>query len=150
MGGRTALVLLAAALALAGCAPTERVVHVGKLPPTTAVQDQSETRHRLDAIDCKAEMGVATNYNGDDSPLANALRNIFVLGTSGAALGGLVTGLPVSTESTATEGLIAGAGAGAIAGGALGLDGRGRFERAYVACMQSRGYRVVATPEGIQ
>jgi len=61
-----------------------------------------------------------------------------------------VTGLPASTESTATEGLIAGAGAGAIAGGALGLDGRGRFERAYVACMQSRGYRVVATPEGIQ
>ena len=148
MGGRTALVLLAAALA--GCATTERVVHVGKLPPTTAAQDQSETRHRLDSIDCKAEMGVATNYNGDDSPLANVLRNIFVLGTSGAALGGLVTGLPVSTESTATEGLIAGAGAGAIAGGALGLDGRGRLGRADGACMERRGYRVVATPQGIQ
>jgi hypothetical protein len=150
MGGRVALVLLAAALPLAGCATTQRVVHVGTLPRTTAAQEQSETQHRLDAIDCKAEMGVATNYNGDDSPLANALRNLFVLGTSGAALGGLVTGLPVSTESTATEGLIAGAGAGAIAGGALSLDGRGRFERAYVACMLSRGYRVVATPQGIQ
>jgi len=110
MGGRTALVLLAAALALAGCATTKRVVHVGKLPPTTAVQDQSETRHRLDAIDCKAEMGVATNYNGDDSPLANALRNIFVLGTSGAALGGLVTGLPASTESTTARATAAWAG----------------------------------------
>jgi hypothetical protein len=150
MGGRIALVLLAAALPLAGCATTERVVHVGKLPPTTAAQDQSETRHRLDSIDCKAEMGVATNYNGDDSPLANALRNIFVLGTSGAALGGLVTGLPVSTESTATDGLIAGSGAGAIAGGAISVNGRTRFERAYVACMESRGYRVVATPPGIQ
>jgi len=25
-----------------------------------------------------------------------------------------------------------------------------QFERAYAACMESRGYRVVATPEGIQ
>ncbi|HEY7037208.1 MAG TPA: hypothetical protein VID28_00085 [Methylomirabilota bacterium] len=150
MGGRAALVLLAAALPLAGCATTHRVVHVGKLPPTAATQDQSPTQHRLDAIDCKAEMGVATNYNGDDSPLANVLRNVFVLGTSGAALGGLVTGLPASTESTATEGLIAGSGAGAIAGGVLSLGGRGRFERAYVACMEGRGYRVVATPQGIQ
>lgn len=150
MGRRAALVLLAAALSLAGCATTHRVVHVGRLPPTAAAREQTPTQHQLDAIDCKAEMGVATNYNGDDSPLANALRNVFMLGTSGAALGGLVTGLPVSTESTATEGLIAGAGAGGIAGGALSINGRGRFERAYVACMESRGYRLIATPEGIQ
>ncbi|HKA63549.1 MAG TPA: hypothetical protein VKH83_14045 [Methylomirabilota bacterium] len=150
MGRRAALVLLAAALPLGGCATTHRFVHVGALPATAAVREQTPTQHRLDAIDCKAEMGVATNYNGDDSPLANALRNIFVLGTSGAALGGLVTGLPVTTESTATEGLIAGSGAGAIAGGALSIHGRSRFERAYVACMESRGYRVVATPASIQ
>jgi hypothetical protein len=150
MGRRAALVLLAAALTLAGCATTHRAVHVGTLPPTAAGREQTPTQHRLDSIDCKAEMGVATNYNGDDSPLANALRNVFMLGASGAALGGLVTGLPVSTESTATEGLIAGAGAGAIAGGALSINGRSRFERAYLACMESRGYRLVATPEGIQ
>ncbi|HEY7038691.1 MAG TPA: hypothetical protein VID28_07565 [Methylomirabilota bacterium] len=150
MARRPARVLLVVALALSGCATTSRVVHVGKLPPTAAAQEQSPTQHRLDSIDCKAEMGVATNYNGDDSPLANALRNVFVLGTSGAALGGLVTGLPVSTESTATDGLIAGSGAGALAGGALSVNGRARFERAYAACMESRGYRVVATPEGIQ
>jgi hypothetical protein len=147
---RAALLLSAAALLLAGCATTSRVVHVAKLPPTAAIREQTPTQHRLDSIDCKAEMGVATNYNGDDSPLANVLRNIFVLGTSGAALGGLVTGLPVSTESTATDGLIAGSGAGAIAGGALSVNGRARFERAYVACMESRGYRVVATPQAIQ
>ena len=146
---RPARVLLAGLL-LAGCATTSRVVHVGKLPPTAAAQEQSPTQHRLDSIDCKAEMGVATNYNGDDSPLANVLRNVFVLGTSGAALGGLVTGLPVSTESTATDGLIAGSGAGAIVGGAISVNGRTRFERAYVACMEGRGYRLVATPERIQ
>ncbi|HEU4440006.1 MAG TPA: hypothetical protein VFT36_12205 [Methylomirabilota bacterium] len=150
MAPRAACLLLAAALGLAGCAETRRVVHVGALPATAAGPQRTETQHRLDAIDCKAEMGVATNYNGDESPLANFLRNVFTLGAGGAALGGLVTGLPVSTESTATEGLIAGAGAGAIAGGAWSVNARGRFERAYVACMESRGYRVVATPEGIQ
>ena|GEM_PF-945100 len=150
MGRGAACLLLAAALGLAGCAETQRVVHVGGLPATAAAQQQTETQHRLDAVDCKAEMGVATNYNGDDSPLANFLRNVFVLGASGAAVGGLVTGLPVSTESTATNGLIAGSGAGAIAGGALSVNGHRRFERAYVACMEARGYRVVATPETIQ
>jgi hypothetical protein len=150
MARGAACLVLAAALGLAGCAETHRVVHVGRLPATEAAQQQTATQHRLDAIDCKAETGVATNYNGDDSPLANLLRNVFVLGAGGAAVGGLVTGLPVSTESTATDGLIAGSGAGAIAGGALSVNARGRFERAYVACMESRGYRVVATPEAIQ
>jgi hypothetical protein len=142
MAGRAASLPLAAALLVAGCA-------VAKLPSTIALRDQTPTQQRLDAIDCKAEMGYRTNYNGDESPLANFLRNVFVLGTGGAAVGGLVTGLPVSTESTATEGLIAGAGAGGLAGGGIGVGGHSRFERAWISCMESRGYRVVATPEGI-
>lgn len=142
MAGRAASLLLGAALLVAGCA-------VAKLPSTVALRDQTPTQQRLDAIDCKAEMGNRTNYNGDESPLANFLRNVFVLGTGGAAVGGLVTGLPVSTESTASEGLIAGAGAGGLAGGGISVSGRSRFERAWISCMESRGYRVVATPEGI-
>jgi hypothetical protein len=137
---------MAAALLLPGCS----VARVAKLPPTTPERDQTVTQHRLDSIDCKAEMGARTNYNGDQSPLANFLRNVFVMGTAGAAVGGLATGLPASTESTATDGLIAGASAGSVGGGAISVNGRTRFERAYVACMESRGYRVVATPEGIQ
>lgn len=142
MSGRAASLLLAAALLVAGCA-------VAKLPSTIALQDQTSVQQRLDMIDCKAEMGSRTNYNGDDSPLANFLRNVFVLGTGGAAVGGLLTGLPVSIESTATEGLIAGAGAGGLAGGGISLSGRSRFERAWISCMESRGYRVVAAPGGI-
>ena len=135
MTGRAGLTLAAALLA-SGCA-------VAKLPAAAALQGQTSTQQRLDVADCKAEVGYRTNYNGDDSALANAVRNVFVLGTSGAAVGGLVTGLPASTASTASEGLIAGAGAGGIAGGAVSVGGFSRFEREWIACMESRGYRVV-------
>ena len=139
MAGRVAGLALALALAASGCA-------VAKLPSTTALRDQTPTQQRLDAVDCKAEVGYRTNYNGDDSPLANVLRNVFVLGASGAAVGGLVTGLPASQLDTASEGLIAGAGAGGIAGGAISVSAHSRFERQWIACMEGRGYRIVAAP----
>jgi hypothetical protein len=130
-------------LASAGCS-------VARLPEAQALRAQTETQRRLDVADCKAEVGYRMNYNGDESPLANGLRNVFVLGTSGAALGGVVTGFPGTVAGTASEGLIAGAGAGGIAGSAISVPGRSRFERAWIACMESRGYRIVATPEPIQ
>jgi hypothetical protein len=142
MTGRAAGLVLVAALLVPGCS-------VARLPETAAAREQTATQHRLDVADCKAEVGYRHNYNGDDSPLANAIRNVFVFGTSGAALGGFLTGLPASTASTASEGLIAGAGAGGIAGGAVSVTGQPRFEREWVACMESRGYRIVATPPAI-
>lgn len=143
MTGRAAGLVLLAALLAPGCS-------VARLPETAAAREQTETQHRLDVADCKAEVGYRHNYNGDDSPLANALRNVFVLGTGGAALGGFLTGLPTTVAaSTASEGLIAGAGAGGIAGGAISVTGRSRFEREWIACMESRGYRIVATPPAI-
>ena len=143
MAGRAAVLALAAALLAPGCS-------VARLPETAAAREQTATQHRLDVADCKAEVGYRHNYNGDDSPLANALRNVFVLGTSGAALGGFITGLPPNVAaSTASDGLIAGAGAGGIAGGAISVSGYSRFEREWIACMESRGYRIVATPPAI-
>jgi len=143
MTGRAVAVVLLAALLVSGCS-------VARLPETAAAREQTATQHRLDVADCKAEVGYRHNYNGDDSPLANALRNVFVLGTSGAALGGFLTGLPTTVAaSTASDGLIAGAGAGGIAGGAISVTGRSRFEREWIACMESRGYRIVATPTAI-
>jgi hypothetical protein len=141
MSGRAGLTLVAALLA-SGCA-------VAKLPEAAAQRQQTPAQQRLDAADCKAEVGYRTNYNGDDSPLANAIRNVFTLGTGGAAVGGLLTGLPSSVASTASEGLIAGSGAGGIAGGAVSVGGPSRFEREWIACMESRGYRVIATPRPI-
>lgn len=142
MIGRAAAIALVALLAPA-CS-------VARLPETAATREQTPTQHRLDVADCKAEVGYRHNYNGDDSPLANALRNVFTLGAGGAAVGGLLTGLPTTVgATTATEGLIAGAGAGGIAGGAISVTGASRFEREWIACMESRGYRIVATPGAI-
>jgi len=142
MAGRAGTLALLAALLVSGCS-------VARLPDTVAAREQTASQHRLDVADCKAEVGYRHNYNGDDSPLANGIRNVFVLGTGGAAVGGLLTGLPMSQLSPASEGVIAGAGAGGIAGSAISVSGRSRFEREWIACMESRGYRIVATPPAI-
>jgi hypothetical protein len=142
MARRAAGLALLAALLAPGCT-------VARLPEAQALRDQTPTRQRLDVADCKAEVGYRMGYNGDDSPLANGLRSVFVLGASGAAVGGLLTGLPTSVASSASEGLIAGAGAGGIAGSAVSVGASSRFERAWIACMEDRGYRIVATPPTI-
>jgi len=139
MAGRAAGLALAAALTAAGCA-------VAKLPEPTAARDQTPTQQRLDVIDCKAEVGYRLGYNGDDSEVANVLRHIFVLGTAGAGVGLVATG--TSSAGVASDALIAGGSGGGVAGAALGIGGRARFEREWVACMESRGY-VVATPKAI-
>lgn len=141
MRARAGLALTAAVL-VGGCA-------VARMPEVAATREQTPTQHRLDVADCKAEVGYRIDYNGDDSPLANTLRRVFTLGAAGAAVGGLVTGLLASTASTASDGLIAGAGAGGLAGLALSARGSSRFEREWMACMESHGYRIVATPEAI-
>jgi hypothetical protein len=142
MARRAAGLALAVALLGPACA-------VARLPEVTALREQTPEQQRLDVADCKAEVAYRTNYNGDDSQLANALRNVFVLGASGAAVGGLFTGLPATVASTASDGLIAGAAAGGVAGTAVSVGGLSRFERAWIACMEGRGYRVVARPESI-
>jgi len=144
MSPRAAALGLLAALAAAGCGAT-------KLPPTAALREQTATQQRLDIIDCRAEVGYRLDYNGDDSEAVNVVRHVFTLGVAGAALGGVAIGLsPATATGSASEGLIAGSGAGVIAGGVLGIGGRSRFERAWIACMESRGYAIVAPSGPIQ
>jgi hypothetical protein len=144
MSPRALTLGLLAALVAAGCGAT-------KLPPTAALREQTATQQRLDTIDCRAEVGYRLDYNGDDSEALNVARHIFTLGVAGAALGGVATGLsPATATGSASEGLIAGSGAGVIAGGVLGIGGRSRFERAWIACMERRGYAIVAPSGGIQ
>jgi hypothetical protein len=140
MAGRAAGLVLAAALTAAGCGAT-------KLPATTALRDQTATQQRLDTIDCKAEVGYRLDYNGDNSEVANVLRHVFVLGTAGGSLGLVSTATASSTA--ASDALIAGGSAGTVAGTAVGLTGRSRFERAWIACMESRGYAIVAPSSAI-
>src|SRR5262249_47565811 len=113
-----------------------------------------------DVSDCKAEISYQTHYSPTDSPLANWFQSLFFWGTSGAALGAAITGWPTpavivtgpgptvvpSVTAQTSEGVIAGAAAGAIPGTALAWGGQSRFERGWVACMEAKGY-AIAPPE---
>ena len=141
MSGRTAGLVLAAALTASGCGAT-------RLPATTALREQTVTQQRLDVLDCKAEVGYRLGYNGDDSEVANVLRHVFVLGTAGAAVGAVATA--TTSATAASDALIAGGSGGGVAGAALGVGVRSRFEREWAACMESRGYAIVAPSGAIQ
>ena len=143
MSPRAAALGLLAALAAAGCGAT-------KLPPTAALREQTATQQRLDTIDCRAEVGYRLDYNGDDSEAVYVLRHVFVLGTAGAAVAGVATATATASTTAISDALIAGGGAGGVAGTALGIGGRSRFERAWIACMESRGYAIVAPSGAIQ
>ena len=139
---RRRLTRIAALVALlTGCS-------VVPLPKTAATQGQSARDQDWDVRDCQAEAGYRAGYSPTDSPLGNFFQKVFFWGTAGAAVGGLITGLPASVASQASEGLIAGAGAGGITGTVKSWSGQTRFERAWVACMESRGYTVVPRGEG--
>jgi hypothetical protein len=146
---RRELAGLGLALLLAGCsaAAVASVTSLGSvtpLPRVTALRGQSARDQAWDINDCQAEAGYQTSYSPADSPLGNLSQKLFFGGTAGAALGGVVGGLPATVGSSeASTGLIAGASAGAAAGAALGLSGQARYERAWAACIEARGYAIV-------
>ena len=132
--GLTAALVVACSWA-AGCS-------VVPLPVSFAERGQQTREHYWDVSNCAAEASYQTGYNPSDSPMANWFQKMFFWGTAGAALGGLITGIPSTICGPATDGLIAGAGAGGIAGTVQSLSGHERFERAWTACMQAHGYTV--------
>jgi hypothetical protein len=139
-------VVLAAAVLVAGCA-------VVPLPKTMADRDQSPREQDWDVKDCQAEAGYQTGYSPVNSPLINWFQRLFFWSTAGAATGLGVMTVAAGAGATVTgstfisspvgEAMVAGAGAGAITGTVLSWSGQTRFERAWMACMQSRGYTIV-------
>jgi len=91
-------------------------------------------RHR-DLADGDAEVGDGVLHGVGDGGGAG----------DGAALAHALTFM----SSPVGDAVVAGAGAGAITGTVLNWSGQQRFERARVACMESRGYTVVQ-PEQAQ
>lgn len=132
-----ALVALLLSGLLAGCS-------VAPLPRAQALREQSPRDQKWDAEECREDAEDASGYDSTNSPGANLLANLFFWSAAGAAVGGSITGIPRTIQGPATEGLIAGAGAGAIAGGAYAWTTRqGKFEAAFVKCMEARGYMLV-------
>jgi hypothetical protein len=132
---------------LSGCS-------VVPLPKTVGVRDQSAREQQWDIADCRAEMGYQTGYSPTDSPLANWFQRLFFWSAAGAATGGTIMLFPAAAGASVTgatfisspigEAIVAGAGAGAITGTMLSLSGQPRFERAWIVCMESRGYTIVS------
>jgi hypothetical protein len=145
---RTAAALLLGGL-IAGCASNpidsaRSFASVTPLPKAVAQQGQSARDQEWDFKDCQAEAGYRTNYSPTDSPMANLFRNVFFWGTAGASLGGVVDGFPTIVDaSTPSTGLIVGASTGGAVGVVTSWKGQTRFERAWAACMESRGYGLV-------
>jgi hypothetical protein len=142
VAGTTVLVLVLAA----GCA-------VVPLPKTLAMRDQGSREQDWDVKDCQAEAGYQTGYSPEHSPLLNWFQRLFFWSTTGAATGFGVMTVAAGAGATVTgstfisspigEAVVAGAGAGAITGTLLSWSGQPRFERAWIACMQARGYTIV-------
>ena len=150
---RRGVAVLVAASVLAGCA-------VVPLPKATATRAQTPREQDWDVKDCEAEAGYQTGYSPTDSPLINWFQRLFFWSTTGAATGLTVMSVAASGGATVTgpsfmasplgDAVVAGAGAGAITGTALSWSGQTRFERVWMACMESRGYTVVATDRPAQ
>jgi hypothetical protein len=144
------LLILAPGGILGGCASgpidaARSFASVTPLPRVVAQQGQSARDQEWDIKDCQAEAGYRTNYSPTDSPMANLFRNLFFWGTAGASLGGVVDGFPAAVGvSEASTGLIVGASTGGAVGAVASWKGETRFERAWAACMESRGYALVA------
>jgi hypothetical protein len=144
---------LGAVALIAGCS-------VVPLPKSMAVRGQTPREQDWDVKDCQAEAGYQTGYSPTDSPLANWFQRLFFWGTAGAATGigvmtipagaGVTVSGPTLMSSPAGEAMVAGAGAGAITGTALSWSGQQRFERTWMACMESRGYTVVQPQENAE
>lgn len=138
------LVALGLAALLGGCASVTSFGSVTPLPRVAALQGQSAQDQAWDFKDCQAEAGYRTSYSPVDSPLGNLAQKLFFWGTAGAALGGVVDGLPtVVGESEASTGLIVGASTGGAVGAVASLSGQARYESEWAACMQARGYAIV-------
>src|SRR5262245_55024046 len=135
-------------LGAVGVAASLAACSVVPLPASTALRGQGEREQSWDIQDCRAEAGYQARYSPGDSPLGNFFQKMFFWGASGAAVGGLITGFPASIpQGPATDGLIAGASAGGVAGTVDSLTGQRRFEQAYTGCMQSKGYAVAPRDE---
>jgi len=126
---------LAVVLLIAGCA--SQVPHYLISP----ARDQTSEQMDNDKFDCNLQAQKQTDYNPDRALTEGALVGVLVGGAAGAGLGAAagVSGGIVGTG--ASVGAIAGGGTGAMLGGSYLYDkDLNKTQRAYYACLETRGY----------
>jgi hypothetical protein len=126
---------LAALLLLGGCA--------GQVPRyvVSPAKDQTSQQMDNDKFDCNLQAQKQTGYNPDKALTEGALVGLLVGGAAGAGLGAAAGAASGIVGTGASVGAIAGGGTGATLGGPYLYDkGLNQTQRAYYACLETRGY----------
>lgn len=126
---------LAALLLVAGCA--------GQVPRYIVSPANGQTSQQMDndKFDCNLQAQKQTGYDPGKALTEGAVAGLLVGGAAGAGLGAAagVAGGIVGTGASA--GAIGGGGIGATLGGSYLYDkDLNRTQRAYYACLETRGY----------
>jgi len=107
----------------------------------TPAKGQTDQQMNNDEFDCNLQAQKQTGYNPDKALTEGAIAGLLIGGAAGAGLG---------AAAGAASGIVGtGASIGAIAGGGLGATLAGPYlydknlnetQRAYYACLETRGY----------
>jgi len=121
LAGSLAVLILAA-----GCSRVPRYI-------VSPAKDQTPQQMDNDKFDCNLQAQKQTDYNPDKSLTNGALVGMVVGAGAGAAIGAAAGGVVAGT--------IAGAAIGGTAGGSYLYDkDLTQTQRAYYACLETRGY----------
>jgi hypothetical protein len=126
---------LAVALLVAGCA--------SQVPAYVVSPGKSQTSQQMDndKFDCNLQAQKQTDYNPDKSLTDGALVGLLVGGALGAGLGAAAGAAGGIVGTGASVGAVAGGGTGAVLGGSYLYDkDLNKTQRAYYACLETRGY----------
>jgi hypothetical protein len=126
---------LVALLPVAGCA--------GQVPRYVVSPAKGQTSERTDndKFDCNLQAQKQTGYNPDKTLTEGAMVGLLVGGAAGAGLGAAAGATGGIVGTGASVGAIAGGGTGATLGGSYLYDkDLNQTQRAYYACLETRGY----------
>jgi hypothetical protein len=128
-------VCLAVVLLIAGCA--------SQVPTYLVSPARGQTPQQMDndKFDCNLQAQKQTDYNPDKALTEGALVGLLVGGAAGAGLGAAAGAAGGIVGTGASVGAIAGGGLGATLGGSYFYDKNlNQTQRAYYACLETRGY----------
>jgi hypothetical protein len=126
---------LAALLLVTGCA--------GQTPRYVVSPAKGQTAELMDndSFDCNLQAQKQTGYNPDKALTEGAMLGLLVGGAAGAGLGAAAGAAGGIVGTGASVGAIAGGGLGATLGGSYLYDkDLNQTQRAYYACLETRGY----------
>jgi len=126
---------LAALLLIAGCA--------AQVPRYVISPAKGQTSQQMDndKFDCNLQAQKQTDYNPDKALTEGALVGLLVGGAAGAGLGAAAGAVSGIAGTGAAVGAVTGGTIGATLGGSYLYDkDLNQTQRAYYACLETRGY----------